>query len=494
MSSTTTKQVITGGILAVSLGLSAQSVSWYSSTDNQFWQEGKAQLQDTAGDGFSMSITGQEKGHPFRAWGSCMNELDWDAIQMLPEDAREDLFRRMYAPDGELKFNAGRIAIGASDYGRSWYSCDEVSGDFTLKYFNIDRDRTSVIPYIKAAQKYNPDLIFWASPWSPPSWMKVNHYYSVRSDRRYNEMDPKSEIHLFGEQFVPEDQRFFPPRLAVNDTFIQDPRYLKAYAQYFCKFIEAYQAEGIPVKRIFYQNEAYSYTNYPGCAWTPEGTIRFNMDYLAPALKEKHPDVELYMGTFNTNRMEIFEKILADPRMADNIKGIGLQWEAAQLLSKLREKYPNYDYIGTESECGSGTFDWNAGEHTFFLMNHYIGGGCTEYFIWNGVLADSGASAWGWRQNALVQVNSEKHTARYTPEYYAVMHYSHFLTKGSKILAYHKDGPERLPILFALDPNGKMVVIAGNFNSVDTPISLKLGEKFLNVKLRAHSFNTFVVK
>ena len=72
-----------------------------------------------------------------------------------------------------------------NDYARSWYSCDEVEGDLELRYFNIDRDKTSIIPFIRAAQKYNPSLGFWVSPWSPPSWMKINGDYPPATECDY---------------------------------------------------------------------------------------------------------------------------------------------------------------------------------------------------------------------------------------------------------------------------------------------------------------------
>jgi glucosylceramidase len=132
----------------------------------------------------------------------------------------------------------------------------------------------------------------------------------------------------------------FPKQLAVNDYMIQDPRYLQTYANYFCKFIDAYKEQGIPIDMVMYQNEAYSYTPYPGCAWTAEGTVRFNVEYLAPTLKKHHPKVKLYLGTFNTNRYDYVDKILSDPRMPQSIEGIGFQWEGGQILPKIRKKYP----------------------------------------------------------------------------------------------------------------------------------------------------------
>ena len=82
--------------------------------------------------------------------------------------------------------------------------------------------------------------------------------------------------------------------------------------------------------------------------------------------------------------------------------------EGGQLLTRLRAKYPNYNYVQTESECGWGSFDWKAAEHTFHLMNHYLGNGCEEYTFWNPILADEGVSPWGWKQNALIRVDSKQ--------------------------------------------------------------------------------------
>ena len=51
---------------------------------------------------------------------------------------------------------------------------------------------------------------------------------------------------------------------------------------------------------VMYQNEAYSYTPYPGCPWTSDGILRFNLEYLAPTLKAKHPDVENFASARST--------------------------------------------------------------------------------------------------------------------------------------------------------------------------------------------------
>ena len=180
--------------------------------------------------------------------------------------------------------------------------------------------------------------------------------------------------------------------------------------------------------------------------------------------------------------------------MPETIQGVGFQWEGGQILPKLRAKYPQYKYVQTESECGWGSFNWKAAEHTFGLMNHYLGNGCEEYTFWNAILYDGGFSGWGWKQNALIHVDSKAGTATYAPEYYAVQHYSHYITPGSKILAYKTGKEDKTPVLVVMTPQKKQLAIAGNFNEKAKDITVNLGNRYLNITLQPHSLNTFVEK
>ena len=98
-----------------------------------------------------------------------------------------------------------------------------------------------------------------------------------------------------------------------HDQVIQEPRYLQAQTLYFSKMIDAFKAEGIPVTTLMYQNEAYSFTVYPSCSWTAQGTRDFYVKYLGPYFAKHHPDVALVMGTMNTVRLDVYEDILKDP-------------------------------------------------------------------------------------------------------------------------------------------------------------------------------------
>ena len=505
----------------------AQTFTQYTTTEQAPWQtKGKASLSTKAKAQpiLHSSLSTLNSERQFRAWGTCFNELDLDAIRLLTKEEQEKIMHDIFAPDGDLRFTRGRLTMNANDYSRAWYSCDTVAGDFQLKYFNIEHDKENVIQLIKMAQKWQPKMTFWVSPWSPPSWMKINQDYCVASSP-FNTQPKEKDYLLFSltpspspkgegsgnqESVVDPDEmkfangqrgRLFPKKLATQNYFIQDPRYLQAYANMFCKFIDLYAEENIPIDMVMYQHEAYSYTPYPGCAWTAEGTIKFNKEYLAPTLKEKHPEVKLYVGTFNTNRQDYVEKIVSaltapahsplSTLHSPLISGLGFQWEGRENLDFMREHHPDLHMISSESECGNGQMDWRAGEHTFYLLHEYIGRGCDEYYNWNFILCNQGRSAWGWKQNALVQVRSANRTYRYTPEYYAYKHFSHFVEPGSTLIAFYpiKDGIQS--IVFKR-PDGKRVVICGNTNNEAKSLSIQLGKKYLNVSLAPHSFNTFV--
>ncbi len=473
----------------------------YTTTETSVWQKEKVKMASKAAAQPVLELEGNEEGVPLKAWGTTFNELDWDALQMLTAAEQEQVMERLFSPQGDLRLGRGRIGMNANDYARSWFSCDEVSGDFELRYFNIERDKQTIIPLIRAAQKYNPQLTFWISPWSPPSWMKINHDYPVVSSK-YNQQDPQKDCLLFGNtegidedemKFLGEQRGKFPRQLATQDYMIQDSRYLQAYANYFCRFIEEYAGQGIPIDMVIYQNEAYSYTPYPGCAWTAEGTVRFNRDFLAPTLKKRHPDVQLYLGTFNTNRQDHVERILSDDTLRQRIQGLAFQWEGRQILPDIRKQYPDYHYICSESECGNGSMDWSAGEHTFFLISDNMGQGCDEWFNWNFILSDNGESPWGWRQNALIQVKSETCEFRYTPEFYAVKHFTHFVEPGSQMVGYYPLDDKRVQCVVWRAPQGGHVVVAGCGAESPQSITLRIGGKYLNATLPSHSFSTFVL-
>jgi glucosylceramidase len=117
-------------------------------------------------------------------FGACFNELGWDSLSVLVEKDKESILEELFAPGVGANFNTCRIPIGANDFSLDWYSYDEAPDDFALKHFSISSDLERLVPFIKSALKHQPNLKLWASPWSPPTWMKYNRHYAGSCQNR----------------------------------------------------------------------------------------------------------------------------------------------------------------------------------------------------------------------------------------------------------------------------------------------------------------------
>ncbi|RYF34038.1 MAG: glycosyl hydrolase, partial [Cytophagaceae bacterium] len=176
------------------------------------------------------------------------------------------------------------------------YSLDDAPGDYDLRDFSIARDRKQLIPFIKAAMEVRPTLRSWASPWSPPAWMKTNNSYSQGSLK-------------------------------------WEPAILKTYANYFTRWVEAYEKENINIYAITPQNEPNILSPYPSCLWSGAQLREFIGDYLGPALNERKSNVQLWVGfngdPFNggDNVNDRLITVLDDPKANRFLTGIGFQYD-----------------------------------------------------------------------------------------------------------------------------------------------------------------------
>lgn len=158
-------------MLAVSL--SAQTkVAWISTSQQEQWKEQKGLTISSTSGKADVELEVNQPQQTIEGFGTCFNELGWIALSMLSDKDRESIMKELFAPGVGANFTICRMPVGANDFLRNWYSYDETDGDFEMKHFSIANDLETLIPFIKNAQKYNPSLKLWASPWSPPTWMK----------------------------------------------------------------------------------------------------------------------------------------------------------------------------------------------------------------------------------------------------------------------------------------------------------------------------------
>lgn len=448
-----------------------QQISWVSSTNTDRWKvTDNVHSAKGAVAAATVQVFPDQPLQVIEGFGGCFNELGWEALLTLPAARRTAVLQQLFAKD-QAAFTWGRLPVAANDYSLSYYSYNDVAEDFGMRNFNIDRDRYILIPYIKAARQIAPDLQLWASPWSPPAWMKVNNHYSM------------------GNQGTDQYASDMPRGKNIDNNataFRMENRYLDAYALYLSKFVQAYAKEGLPIARLHVQNEIVYQPQWPSCTWRPDDLAYFIGSHLGPRFEKDHVGTDIWLGTVNTSNPQYIPTVLANKKAAGYLKGVGLQWDAKETVAGLHQQLPTLPLMQTESECGNGANDWPAAEYTWSLIRRYLGNGVGCYMYWNLVLDETGRSSWGWVQNALVTINKSTGQITYNPEYYLMKHLGRYVRPGAHRLATSEGNQ-----LAFVNVDGSTVLLLTNTDNAPKTLTLALGAKQTTVTVQAHSFNTF---
>ena len=284
-----------------------------SSSPEAQWGEGKIALDGRA----QASVVATDViTTNFKGFGGCFTELGWKALARLGDNARREALKSLFADSG-CGFNYCRLPIGANDFSESWYSHNETPGDFSMGAFDMGRDHVALIPYLEAARSIaGRDFFLFASPWSPPTWMKF------------------PQAHNYG-------------------TLIWETRYRKAYADYFVRFLRAYAEQGIRIQAVHVQNEPNSDQKFPSCVWTGAKMRDFIRDDLGPAFEAAGLSTEIWAGTIERGDFNAWAgTILSDPKAAAYVKGLGFQWAGKHAVQRTRQAYPEIPIIQRERVRG----------------------------------------------------------------------------------------------------------------------------------------------
>ena len=419
------------------------------STEKSCWKNGK--IVKTEG---TVLTLGEEK-QTIRGFGCCFSELSALALNDLSEKDKKDTLDELFSEEG-CNFNYCRTPIGASDFATDFYSYNETEGDYEMKHFSIERDKKLLLPLILEGAKRKSDLQMFASPWCPPLWLKTKRAYS------YGVFDKTEENY-------------------------------KAYALYFKKYVQEYRKAGVPLIHIHPQNEPCSNQVFPSCVWKGSELTEFIGGYLGPALEDEN--VDIFFGTINgpeggdryswTKYCHYLGLAMQDEKAKKYIKGVGYQWAGKFALPQTRDDYPDLELIQTESECGDGKNTWNQMMDIFGLTRHYFRFGASAYVYWNLALKADQPSTWGWHQNSLVSVKDGKRI--YTPEFYLMKHYSHFVKRGAKYVEMKGEFASSCSAF--RNPDGQVVIVCYNPYEFSKVITVE-GKSYM---LEPRSINTILI-
>ena len=395
----------------------------------------------------------------YQTWdgfGGAFNEMGWNFL--TTKAMQDEALQLLFGTDG-CHFAWGRIPIGASDYAMDRYTLDETANDTSLSKFSIDRDKQKLIPYIKAAQAVNPNLKFWASPWTPPTWMKSSPYQT-----------PGNPVNAFD-----------------GGTMKSDDATLKAHAQYFVKFIAAYAEQGIKIDIVAPQNEPNYSQNYPSAIWSGSTFATFVGKYLGPALASANPTAQIMMGTMSNNNsnadVAVANAALSDATAKGYFKVMGVQWgmSDANQINNLKSKGPGIPIWLSEHKCGgqpganvaTAPNDLSYAKESWGYIRDAMKNGLTAYNSWNMVLDKGGKGIDNtrvWAQNALLVADGGQITK--TPAYYVFRHFSQFVVPGAKRV----DAMGSDSIAFK-NPDGSIVAVIYNSGGANNNFVVDTGLK-----------------
>lgn len=464
--------IIGCGLLLMYSTVNGQIIGVSSSYNNP-WQNQTVKLIKSGPYNETIEIFTSNKKQVIHGFGACFNELGWEAMSVLKKAQRDSILKNVFDTTNGCRFSICRMPIGANDFSIGYYSLNDEYLDYAMDSFSLSRDKQRLIPYIKSAMKYNPELKIWGSPWTPPTWMKENMHYGGRViNNNWGQYQGGNQEDLYDYN-----------RLKKGDDI------LNAYAQYFVNYIDQYKQNGIEIYAIHPQNEVFANQLFPSSVWEADQLAKFMADYLFPALEDDHPEIEVWLGTINSDSVEYVEEILNYKNLKSKIAGIGVQWGGLRMIDTLRLLYPELKIMQTESECNNGMNEWFTAEHTWDLIHETFLKGGNSYMYWNLVLDEIGLSHWMWRQNSMISVNKFTGEIVYNPEFYLMKHFSYFVEPGAKLL----DSSTNKDLLAFINPDKCVVVVVSNKNKTPKNFQFKINNKTYTTELKPKTFNSFLI-
>lgn len=404
----------------------------------------------------------------FLGIGGALTDAAAETFGKLPQAKQQEFLKAHFDRENGIGYTLARTNIHSCDFSSGSYTY-VAEGDKELKSFSVEHDRQFRIPFIKQVlSAAGGELNLFASPWSPPAFMKDN-----------NNM-------LRGGKLKPE--------------------FYQSWANYFVKFIRAYEREGIPIWGVSIQNEPMATQKWESCIFSAEEERDFLKNHLGPTIKKEKLG-EKKIIVWDHNRDLIYQRartILTDPKAAQYVWGVGYHWYEPwsggepmfDNVKLVREAFPDKHLIFTEGCADSFNperlSDWALGELYGRSMINDFNSGTVGWTDWNVLLDETGGP--NHVQNfCFAPVHADTRTGEliYTNSYYYIGHFSKFVRPGAKRIASSPSRSKLLSTAF-VNPDGKVSVIAMNKTDQKIAYYLWLDGNAAEVESLPHSIQTLV--
>jgi len=377
-------------------------------------------------------------------FGGAITDASAEVFAKLSPEVQDEFLKAYYDADG-LNYSLVRTTIHSSDFSSGSYTYIE-EGDADLKTFTIEHDRRYRIPLIKRAiEAAGGELLVYASPWSPPAFMKDN-----------GDM-------LHGGKLL--------------------PAFYQSWANYYTRFIEAYEKEGIPIWGITVQNEPMATQRWESSIYSAEEERDFLKNYLGPTMdREGLGDRKIIVWDHNRDLIgHRANTIFSDPEASKYAWGIGYHWYEVWTgsdakhdnLQNVHESYPDKPILfteGTIENFDAGRYQyWPNAERYANDMIDDFNVGVVGWTDWNILLDETGGpNHVGNFCFAPIHADTKTGQLVYTPTYFYIGHFSRFVEPGATRISTTVSQSFLQAVSFANPDGGHVTVI---LNKTDKPVS-----------------------
>lgn len=404
----------------------------------------------------------------FLGIGGAITDASAEVFARLPEAKQQEFLKAYYDRETGIGYSLLRTTIHSSDFssGSYTYVSDEDKG---LKTFDIGHDRQFRIPMIKkATEAAGGTLLLYASPWSPPAFMKDNKNM------------------LQGGKLL--------------------PAYFQSWADYFVRFIKAYEAEGMPIWGVTVQNEPMATQRWESCIYSAEEERDFLKNYLGPTL-EKAGLGDKKIVVWDHNRDLINHRantIFSDPEASRYAWGIGFHWYETWAggqpmfdnVGEVYQTYPDKPILFTEGCVERFSADryqyWPNGERYGRSMINDFNNGTVGWTDWN-ILLDQTGGPNHVGNFCFAPIHADTGTGEliYTPSYYYIGHFSKFIRPDAKRVGTTASRSHLLTTSF-LNTDGKMATVVMNQTDQSITYHLYVGSQAADITIGPHAIQTVV--
>ncbi|HEY4154376.1 MAG TPA: glycoside hydrolase family 30 protein [Puia sp.] len=415
-------------------------------------------------------IDPDKKFQTFLGIGGALTDASAETFFKLPKAKQAEILKKYFDPGAGIGYTLARTNIQSCDFSSDSYSYVK-DGDADLKSFSLAHDEAYRIPFIKQAMAAaGGKLTVFATPWSPPAWMKDNHDM------------------LHGGKLL--------------------PAFDQAWANFFVAFIRGYEKEGIPVWGLSTQNEPMAKQTWESCIYTGTEERDFIKNFLGPTLKQAGLGDKKIIA-WDHNRDLLYQRastVLDDPEAAKYVWGVGFHWYESWTgggkifdnVRRVSEAYPSTNLIFTEG-CAekfnaSQIADWKWGEDYGRNMIEDFNNGTVGWMDWNILLDEKGGpNHVGNFCFAPVHANTRTGEITYMNSFYYIGHFSKFIKPGAKRIISSSSRGQLLTTAFQ-NPDGSVATVVMNQSGEKFSYHLWLKGSAAEITIPPHSIQTLVLE